>query len=289
MPPKTKPATPASDDAPKGTEESLAAALLELQAKALGAKQSGTNPHFNKSYSTLEDAWNAVRDELGGLKILVRQRTKVTPEQTVLVTKVTHIPSGESEESETPVVWGDEKGRSIMQSLGSAITYARRYGLVTALGIIIEDDDANTAGSRSGGSSNGSAASSTPRVTQPTVPASEPQKKKIAFLLDTKQVSLEARQAIQKRIDDGTLNKGDASSTIDRLDKQPDKDKAAEAAEAAAQGEAEADAAAGAGEADAEAQAAAEQEQADHDQAREAEAASAGPEGGDDGLDDIPF
>jgi hypothetical protein len=32
-----------------------------------------------------------------------------------------------------------------MQGLGSAITYARRYGLVSMLGIIQEDDDGNKA------------------------------------------------------------------------------------------------------------------------------------------------
>ncbi|NMM98093.1 ERF family protein [Bifidobacterium olomucense] len=47
-----------------------------------------------------------------------------------------------------PVETGDGKGLSVMQQLGSALTYARRYSLCGALGIATTDDDGQTSGYR---------------------------------------------------------------------------------------------------------------------------------------------
>jgi hypothetical protein len=54
--------------------------------------------------------------------------------------------SGEWVSGCVPLIFGDEKGLKPMQSFGSAWTYARRYGLAAAVGVIAEDDDGHSAG-----------------------------------------------------------------------------------------------------------------------------------------------
>lgn len=107
--------------------------------------KDGTNPYFNSGYTTL----NAVMAELGdkvkeaGLVICqtvqydrIEAGDKLLP---YLHTTVTHLESGEKIGSEMPLI-----GIANMQNLGSAITYARRYSLVTMFGMLSEDDDGNS-------------------------------------------------------------------------------------------------------------------------------------------------
>ena len=45
-----------------------------------------------------------------------------------------------------PVEVGDSRGMSVMQALGSALTYARRYSTCGAFGLATTDDDGETSG-----------------------------------------------------------------------------------------------------------------------------------------------
>lgn len=47
-----------------------------------------------------------------------------------------------------PVEVGDTRGMSVMQALGSALTYARRYSSCAAFGLATTDDDGETSGYR---------------------------------------------------------------------------------------------------------------------------------------------
>ena len=51
--------------------------------------------------------------------------------------------SGQWLEIETPLFIGEPKGMSKMQAYGNAVTYARRYALVSLFGIGQEDNDGN--------------------------------------------------------------------------------------------------------------------------------------------------
>ena len=46
----------------------------------------------------------------------------------------------------SPVEVGDSRGMSVMQALGSALTYARRYSTCGAFGLATTDDDGETSG-----------------------------------------------------------------------------------------------------------------------------------------------
>jgi len=87
--------------------------------------------------------------------------------------KLAHAPSGESEEGEMPLMLAEEEA----QSMGSAITYMRRYAFCAVLNLVADMDDDGAlanAGGRSGGSSR---------------PASEKQIKYVRKLLKEKKLT----------------------------------------------------------------------------------------------------
>jgi hypothetical protein len=118
----------------------LAKALAKAQSELAGAKKDATNPHFRSKYADLASVWDACRKPLADNGLTVMQYTAVREQQPFLVTLLVHA-SGESVEGETPLLYG----KADMQALGSAITYARRYGLAAMVGVAPEDDDGNAA------------------------------------------------------------------------------------------------------------------------------------------------
>ena len=120
--------------------KALATALVKAQATIEGAKKDSTNPHFKNKYADLSAVWDACRDGLKANGLTILQFGKTTEAGAVLVTRLLHE-SGEFVEGEIPLL--NSKGD--MQGLGSALTYARRYGLAAMVGVCPEDDDGNAA------------------------------------------------------------------------------------------------------------------------------------------------
>lgn len=122
----------------------LATALAKAQAAMAGAKKDSTNPHFKNKYADLASVWEACRKALTENGLSVIQFTKIVGDDrlTVLVTRLLHV-SGEAVEGELPLPAGKN-----MQEMGSALTYARRYGLSAMVGVAPEDDDGNAASAR---------------------------------------------------------------------------------------------------------------------------------------------
>lgn len=118
----------------------FAAALAKVQAEIGGAVRDSVNPHFRSKYADLESVWGAWQ-KIGpkhGFGIV--QTGGVVDGQWVLTTALIHE-SGQQVQGHIPLL--NSKGD--MQGLGSALTYARRYGLAAMVGICPEDDDANAA------------------------------------------------------------------------------------------------------------------------------------------------
>lgn len=106
---------------------------------AVGAvKKTATNPHFKSKYADLEAVLDACNEALAANDLGVWQ--SVSLDGAYMVTRIWHT-SGQWMEGYTPLI----VGKNDMQGLGSASTYARRYGLMAALGIAPEDDDGNAA------------------------------------------------------------------------------------------------------------------------------------------------
>jgi len=132
----------------------LALALCLAQADIKDAKTNKKNAFIGNSYADLTAVWQACRKALTDHDLAVVQRFKTEDGELILETILIHT-SGESISSELPLMNVKD-----WHSLGSGITYARRYSLCSLVGIAPdgEDDDgakaqedakkAPTAGSR---------------------------------------------------------------------------------------------------------------------------------------------
>lgn len=116
----------------------ISQALLLAQKKIEGVSKEGDNPFYKSKYATLPDAIEACKKHLNDSGVLVLQPTSEKYVSTVLV----HAESGEWVASRTAILC---KSPNDPQAQGSAITYARRYGLMSLLFMSAEDDDGNSA------------------------------------------------------------------------------------------------------------------------------------------------
>jgi hypothetical protein len=120
--------------------KSIAAALAAAQADMGKALKSAQNPHFKSRYADLSSVTEACMPALNRNGIAVIQTLTESEFGRSVVTRFIHE-SGESLDCPIPLILG----KNDMQGLGSAITYARRYGLMSLAGIAPEDDDGNAA------------------------------------------------------------------------------------------------------------------------------------------------
>jgi len=124
----------------------LTEALSKAQSIIQGAIKDSENPYFKASYADLASVWEACRKPLTDNGLAVIQITKMIEGKLYLETILSHI-SGESISGIYPINPMRQKqgegwtASEDPQSLGSALTYARRYTLAAIAGIAPEDDD----------------------------------------------------------------------------------------------------------------------------------------------------
>ncbi len=121
----------------------LAAAMVKVQQALVPACKDAENPFSKSRYTTLNSVIEACRAALISNGIWVVQiPVPVEPGHLGLMTKLVHASSGQWQSSlmVMPLPKPDPQG------YGSALTYARRYGLATLVGLVSElDDDAAAA------------------------------------------------------------------------------------------------------------------------------------------------
>jgi len=144
------------DFAIEKTEESFSSDTLDLLftalAKAQGemeiAKTVSANPYFKSKYADLRSVINASRPYLAknGLSVIQRVLTNGNG-QIYLYTRLGHT-SGQWIESKMPI----SPPKTDIQSIGSYITYLRRYNYACLVGVAAadEDDDGEKAMERNG-------------------------------------------------------------------------------------------------------------------------------------------
>jgi hypothetical protein len=119
----------------------LAAALAKAQAVLQPAEKDRANPFFKSKYATLESVATTCRAALADNGLAVVQTPEVGDHGSALRTTLVH--SSGQWISGVMRLHGEEKN---MQAMGSAISYARRYGLAAIVGVVTdEDDDGNAA------------------------------------------------------------------------------------------------------------------------------------------------
>ena len=128
--------------------KSIAKALVEAQKNMGGAKKTAVNPHLKSKYADLESVMEACLPALNAAGIALVQPIGTDDQGRYYAETVLIHESGEELRCRVPLL----VGKGDMQGLGSALTYARRYGLMAMAGIAPEDDDGNLATPRPGGS-----------------------------------------------------------------------------------------------------------------------------------------
>ena len=123
-------------------------ALFEVQRKLTPFKRDAENPHFKSSYTDLSTVITTLGFLFQEAGLVHRASLRGMVDGRVCVSiEITHVESGETLESylEVPVQRPNDP-----QAIGSAITYARRYGLMALVGAVSEgdDDDANAAAAK---------------------------------------------------------------------------------------------------------------------------------------------
>ena len=116
------------------------AALAAAQAEMGKALKDSSNPAFKSKYADLASVMDACMPALGKHGIAVFQPTFDDETGRYVKTVFAHV-SGEMIECRVPLI----VNKNDMQGYGSAVTYARRYGLMGMAGIAPEDDDGNAA------------------------------------------------------------------------------------------------------------------------------------------------
>jgi hypothetical protein len=123
----------------------LIGALAKAQGKIITAKKDKQNPYFKSSYADLSSIWDACRSALSENGLAVVQSVQVSEGKMELLTTLAHS-SGQWMKSQMPIL----TVKSDPQSIGSALTYYRRYALAAIVGVAAseEDDDGNSASGR---------------------------------------------------------------------------------------------------------------------------------------------
>ena len=138
----------------------LSAALVKAQSEVDNAVKNATNPHFRSSYANLEAVLFTVKPILAKHDLSVVQFPGYEDGVCTLSTLVLHK-SGEWLQSEA----GAPLDKPTAWSVGSCVTYLRRYSLASICQIAQEDDD----GSAASEPSNPKPAKQTKPAKQPTV------------------------------------------------------------------------------------------------------------------------
>lgn len=118
----------------------IAKALVAAQLQMSRAIKDSNNPHFRSKYADLGNVMDACIPALNANGIAVFQPTIDIDGERFVETVLIHT-SGEELRCRVPLI----VGKNDMQGYGSAVTYARRYGLMTMAGVAPEDDDGNAA------------------------------------------------------------------------------------------------------------------------------------------------
>jgi hypothetical protein len=121
--------------------DQLATALALAQGSMQGAVKDRTNPAFKSSYADLASTWDACRVALSSNGLAVSQHPGRLEDGSVTVTTMLLHRSGQHITSVCSALPRDASPASV----GSVVTYLRRYGLAAAVGVSPEDDDGQAA------------------------------------------------------------------------------------------------------------------------------------------------
>ena len=118
-------------------DKEIASAMVGAMSELSDPPMDSKNPHFRNRYASLKSCLDTVRPVLARHGLVLSQFV-VSSENGAdrLVTRLLHQ-SGQFVEDEGISLVGADN----MQKLGSAMSYGRRYGLLSVLGLVGDPDD----------------------------------------------------------------------------------------------------------------------------------------------------
>ena len=125
--------------------DKLASALSKAQSEMKGAEKKSINPFFNSGYADLHTVIESSFPHLTKNGLSVVQGNESRPGEFFVTTMLLHE-SGQWIKSKLKM----PVEKATAQSVGSVITYGRRYGLSAITGIAQYDDDGNAASQSKG-------------------------------------------------------------------------------------------------------------------------------------------
>lgn len=185
-----------ADETVAMTHRNIAAALAAAQSEMSKALKSADNPHFKHKYADLGSVMDACMPSLSKQGIAVIQPTTDDETGRYVETILIYGETGQELKCRVPLI----VSKNDMQGYGSAVTYARRYGLMSMAGIAPEDDD-------------GHAATKSPPAQQQAQPKPQP----------PRLISAEQLQAIQKKASEANVETAQIATKmgIDELHELP--------------------------------------------------------------------
>lgn len=123
----------------------LIQAFLKAQRNIRKATKHAENPHFKSKYADLSEVMDACLSALNAQGIAVFQPASANGADVTVTTMLVHE-SGEYMMSALTLVAMPHTP----QAVGSCITYGRRYGLASLVGVASEDDDGQEASTAPG-------------------------------------------------------------------------------------------------------------------------------------------
>lgn len=125
------------DEATKALRAAMAKAFPQIE----GAIKGRSNDHFRSKYADLAAVVDAIKPALADHGLWFAQLTHEQEGGVCVETVVYHESGGEQSFGRLFV----PASKHDAQGYGSALTYCRRYSLMTAFGVPAEDDDGNAA------------------------------------------------------------------------------------------------------------------------------------------------
>lgn len=122
--------------------DQLATALAAAQAEMGTVKKNADNPYFNSRYADLAACFEAVRSIFPKHGLAITQSLVPQDDLSYICVRTTLLhSSGQWLASDCVLNSNAAKAKNPAQAAGSAITYARRYGLAALVGIVTDEDD----------------------------------------------------------------------------------------------------------------------------------------------------